>query len=77
FDAQVTALADGGFVVAWQAGDFDGNGIVGRRFDARGEAIDAREFAISELRQGDQAGPALSALADGGFAAAWVDTQAD
>lgn len=77
FDAQVTALADGGFVVAWQAGDFDGNGIVGRRFDARGEALDAREFAINEMRQGDQAGPALSALADGGFAAAWVDTQAD
>ena len=77
FEAQVTALADGGFVVAWQAGDFDGNGIVGRRFDAQGEAIDAREFAINELRQGDQAGPALGALADGGFAAAWVDTQAD
>ncbi|MDY0976305.1 DUF4214 domain-containing protein [Massilia sp. CFBP9012] len=77
FDAQVTALAGGGFVVAWQAGDFDGNGIYGRRFDAQGEAVDAREFAINELRQGDQAGPALSALADGGFAAAWVDTQAD
>lgn len=77
FDAQMTALADGGFVVAWQAGDFDGNGVHGRRFDATGEALDAREFAINELRQGDQAGPALSALADGGFAASWVDTQAD
>ena len=77
FDAQVTALDGGGFVVAWQAGDFDGNGIYGRRFDAAGEAVDAREFAINELRQGDQAGPALSALANGGFAAAWVDTQAD
>lgn len=77
FDAQVTALDGGGFIVAWQAGDFDGNGIYGRRFDARGEAVDAREFAINELRQGDQAGPALSALANGGFAAAWVDIQAD
>ncbi|WP_208280319.1 DUF4214 domain-containing protein [Massilia oculi] len=77
FDAQVTALADGGFVVAWQAGDFDGNGIYGRRFDAAGNALDVSEFAINELRQGDQARPALSALADGGFAAAWVDTQAD
>jgi hypothetical protein len=77
FDAQVTALADGGFVVAWQAGDFDGNGIHGRRFDATGNALDAREFAINELRQGDQSGPALSALADGGFVAAWVDTHAD
>lgn len=77
FDAQVTALADGGFVVAWQADDFDGNGIYGRRFDAAGSALDVSEFAINELRQGDQAGPALSALADGGFAAVWVDTQAD
>jgi len=77
FDAQVTALDGGGFVVAWQAGDFDGNGIYGRRFDARGEAVDVSEFAINELRQGDQAGPALSALADGGFAAAWVDSPAD
>lgn len=77
FDAQVKALADGGFVVAWEAGDFDGNGIYGRRFDAAGNALDAREFAINALRQGEQAGPALSALPDGGFAAAWVDTQAD
>lgn len=77
FDAQVTALADGGFVVAWQAGDFDGNGIYGRRFDAQGNALDAQEFAISELRQGDQGSPAVAALADGGFATAWLDVGAD
>ena len=77
FDASVTALSDGGFVVAWQSGDHDGNGIYGRRFDAGGNPVDAREFAISELRQGDQSNPVLSALADGGFATAWVDVQAD
>ena len=77
FDAQLTALAGGGFVVAWQAGDFDGDGIVGRRFDARGNALDAREFAISEWGQGDQGSAVLSALPDGGFATAWVDTGAD
>lgn len=77
FDAAVSALSDGSFVVAWQSGDFDGNGIYGRRFDAAGNALDAREFAISELRQGDQANPVLSALADGGFATAWVDVQAN
>lgn len=63
FDAQLTALA--------------GDGIVGRRFDARGSALDAREFAISEWRQGDQGSAVLSALADGGFATAWIDTAAD
>lgn len=76
FEAEVTALSDGGFVVAWQSssGDFEGNGVFGRRFDAAGEALDLREFAINELRAGDQANPALTALANGGFAAAWVDT---
>jgi len=79
FDAAVAALDDGGFIVAWQAqvGDFDGNGIFGRRFDASGVALDVREFAINELRQGDQARPVLTALAGGGFAAGWIDTQAD
>jgi len=79
FDAHVTALSDGGFVVSWesQSGDFDGNGVFGRRFGADGAARDAREFAINEYRQGDQSHVAVTALASGGFAGAWVDTQAD
>ncbi|MBQ5942337.1 DUF4214 domain-containing protein [Massilia sp. AB1] len=78
-EASVTALSDGSFVVAWQAssGDFDGNGVYGRRFGADGSAYDMREFAINELRPGDQANAALTALADGGFAAAWIDTQSN
>ncbi|MBQ5948804.1 DUF4214 domain-containing protein [Massilia sp. ST3] len=77
-DSSVTALSDGGFVVAWQSasGDFDGTGIFGRRFNADGSAADMREFAINELRQGDQANASLTALAGGGFAAAWTDIQA-
>lgn len=76
FEAEVTALSDGSFVIAWQSsnGDFEGNGVFGRRFDAAGNALDMREFAINELRAGDQASPALTALANGGFASAWVDT---
>jgi len=78
-EASVTALSDGGFVVAWQSqsGDFDGNGIFGRRFGADGGAYDTREFAINELRKGDQANASLTALANGGFAAAWIDTQSN
>lgn len=76
YEASVTALSDGGFVVAWQSasGDFDGNGVFGRRFDAGGYPVDLREFAINEGRAGDQASPELTALANGGFAAAWIDT---
>jgi hypothetical protein len=78
YDAAVTALSDGSFVVAWQAetGDYDGAGIFGRRFGADGSAIDQQEFAINQMRAGDQTGPDLVALANGGFAAAWVDSQA-
>jgi len=79
FEAEVTALSDGSFVIAWQSssGDFEGNGVFGRRFDVAGNALDLREFAINELRAGDQANPALTALANGGFATAWIDTDAN
>jgi hypothetical protein len=78
YDAAVTALSDGGFVVAWQsqAGDYDGSGIFGRRFGVDGSAVDAREFEINQMRAGEQTAPDVVALANGGFAAAWVDSQA-
>jgi hypothetical protein len=78
YDAAVTALSDGGFVVAWQsqAGDYDGSGIFGRRFGSDGSAVDPLEFEINQMRTGDQTGPDVVALANGGFAAAWVDSQA-
>lgn len=76
YDADVVALSDGGFMVAWQGGDGDANGIYGRRFGADGTPEDSQEFAINQLRAGDQASPDITALAGGGFAAAWVDTSA-
>jgi hypothetical protein len=77
YDASLAALPDGGFVLAWQAqgGDGDANGVFGRRFGADGSAIDAHEFQVNQQAQGDQASPALAALANGGFAAAWTDSQ--
>ncbi|AWG45976.1 MULTISPECIES: DUF4214 domain-containing protein [unclassified Massilia] len=78
YDAAVTALSDGSFVVAWQSdtGDYDGSGIFGRRFGADGSAVDQQEFEINQMRAGDQTSPDVVALANGGFAAAWVDSQA-
>ncbi len=75
-DADVAALSDGSFLVAWQGADGDGNGIFGRRFDGDGNAIDSQEFGISQLRSGDQASADVTALAGGGFAGAWIDTGA-
>ena len=77
YDAAVTALSDGGFLVAWQGADGEGNGVYARRFGADGTAVDAMEFAMNQVRAGDQTSPDVKALAGGGFAAAWVDTAAD
>jgi hypothetical protein len=78
YDAAVAALSDGNFVVTWQSatGDYDGSGIFGRRFGADGSALDQQEFEINQMRAGDQTSPDVVALANGGFAAAWVDSQA-
>ncbi|HWJ93119.1 MAG TPA: DUF4214 domain-containing protein, partial [Telluria sp.] len=69
---------DGGFVIGWQqpGGDYEGNGLFGRRFGADGTAIDPREFEINQVRKGDQGNVDLVALDGGGFAAAWTDLQA-
>jgi hypothetical protein len=78
YDAAVAALSDGGFVVTWQSqgGDYDGSGIFGRRFGADGSAVDARDFEINQMRAGDQTAPDVVVVANGGFATAWVDSQA-
>jgi len=77
YDAAIAALSDGGFVVTWQGADGDANGIFGRRFDAGGHAVDAQEFAVSQARAGDQLGPDVVALANGGFATAWTERAPD
>jgi hypothetical protein len=77
FDAAVTGLADGGFLLAWQGGDNDGNGIFGRRFGADGAAVDAQDFGFNAQLAGDQSSPDVVALSGGGFAAAWLETAGD
>ena len=74
--SQLAALSDGGFVVTWEGPDGDANGIYGRRFGADGGARDAHEFSVSQERAGDQSTPDVTALANGGFATAWVDASA-
>lgn len=74
YDAAVAGLSDGGFVITWQGGDGDANGIYGRRFGADGSALDPQEFAVSQHRAGDQSSADVGALAGGGFVTAWVDT---
>jgi Domain of unknown function (DUF4347)/RTX calcium-binding nonapeptide repeat (4 copies) len=74
----VTALADGGYVVTWQSIDQDGsaNGVYGQRYDAYGGAAGA-EFRINTTIDDHQCTPSVSALADGGFVAAWQSLAQD
>ncbi len=80
--SDVTALADGGFIVTWYGkdpatGDTSGYGISGQRFDADGNAVGG-EFLINTHSDNSQLEPAVSGLSDGGFVVTWQgDSQND
>lgn len=71
-DAVVTALAGGGFVVAWTSNGQDGTGpgILGQRFDDNG-ATSGTEFLVSSNVTNNKAALSISALGDGGFVVTW------
>ncbi|GGE83245.1 calcium-binding protein [Niveispirillum cyanobacteriorum] len=74
----VTALADGGFLIAWQSMGQDdfGLGLYGQRYDASGAAIGS-EFAINQRNSGIQQKVALDARTDGGWIAVWETERSD
>ncbi|MEY4980123.1 MAG: hypothetical protein RLZZ352_2393, partial [Pseudomonadota bacterium] len=71
FGSAVSALADGGYVVAWQSYQ-DGSawGIYAQRFDANGNKVGA-ETLVNTTTSGDQTEPVITTLADGGYVVAW------
>lgn len=73
FNPSVAPLSGGGFVIGWQSdiGDYDYNGIFGRRFTATGTAVDTGDFEINQYRKGDQIMPYLTSLSSDLFAAVW------
>jgi GH24 family phage-related lysozyme (muramidase) len=68
----VAALADGGFVVAWESYFQDGSlyGIYAQRFSANGTPISG-EFQVNTYTQSDQSAPSVAGLKDGGFIIVW------
>ncbi|MBV8686492.1 MAG: hypothetical protein JOZ90_04250 [Alphaproteobacteria bacterium] len=72
------ALADGGFVVTWQdaIGDGSGSAILGRFYDAAGEAA-GLPFVVDTPTSEDQRDPAAAVLPWGGFVVAWGDYGGD
>ncbi|MGH7789397.1 MAG: hypothetical protein ACRERC_21175, partial [Candidatus Binatia bacterium] len=75
----VAAYADGSFVVAWTGEDVDTEDIKVRRYASDGAPLGA-EFRANATTMGQQGfgiaygeqGPAVAALDDGGFVAAWT-----
>lgn len=72
YNGVVTALDDGGWVVAWQSEEQDGsnNGVYQQRYDALGMAVGG-EVLVNTNTYLDQAEPAITGLADGGWIVTW------
>lgn len=64
------ALADGGWVLAWQSPDGSGNGIFMQHYDAAGQAL-GDQSRINTNASGEQNNPSLTALFDGGWLLSW------
>jgi hypothetical protein len=76
--AAITALTDGGFMVAWESSNQDGSGFgcYGQRFDHSGAPMGG-EFRLSTTTASDQRLPALAGRSDGGFIVAWQSNGQD
>jgi hypothetical protein len=72
WEPSVAVGVRGDFVVAWSNTMQDGTEVFARRYDASGAAL-GEEFLVNQTTDGFQYGPALAALAEGGFVAAWVN----
>ena len=73
----ITALANGGFVIAWadasnQGGDSDNFGIKMQIYDASGNKVGG-ETLVNTTTAGPQIAPSVTALSTGGFAVSWGD----
>ncbi len=73
-DPTVTALTDGGYVIAWQGRDGNGAGVYLQRFDASGSRVGGEALVNTEIA-GEQKHPTVVALADGGYAVTWFSFQ--
>ncbi|WP_421590347.1 M10 family metallopeptidase C-terminal domain-containing protein [Shinella sp. M27] len=70
-DPTITALSDGGFVVAWQGRDSNGAGVYLQRFDADGNRLGGETLVNTQIT-GEQQHPTIVALAGGGYAVTWL-----
>lgn len=68
----IAPLEGGGYVVAWWSyGPGDDIGVFARRFATNGTPLDASEFLVNAITEGQQSNPSVAALPGGGFVIAW------
>ncbi len=72
FRPEVTGLSDGGWVVTWQSKGQDGSGygVYQQRFTSDGVAY-GNELQVNSYTSGDQYGPSITGLSDGGWVITW------
>jgi hypothetical protein len=72
-DAQVATLADGNVVVVWTSLGQDSSlqGVFARLFTPTGHPL-GNEFQVNQYVLNNQRNPVVTALANGGFAIAWI-----
>ena len=72
------AALKSGYVVAWASDGQDGSGfgICAQRYTATG-AKAGGELAVNTVTAGDQTGPAIAGLSDGGFVVVWQSAGQD
>jgi Ca2+-binding RTX toxin-like protein len=68
----VTALSDGGWIVAWTALEYTGTGsnLYQQRYDAQGNALGGQTI-VNATAAGDQKEAVVTALPDGGWLVTW------
>jgi hypothetical protein len=74
----VTALADGGYIVAWTSANQDGasNGVYAKTYEADG-TVRTAEFQVNATTADSQSEPSVTALADGGYVVTWTSVNQD
>ncbi|MEP0520984.1 MAG: hypothetical protein ABJO09_14150 [Hyphomicrobiales bacterium] len=78
YQASVTGLSDGGFVVSWASHDQDGDsyGIYGQRYDAAGAVVGSESHINTDVTASTQNEVSIASLSGGGFVVTWKDTSA-
>ena len=80
---KIAVLTDGGFVVTYESGNWNGNGIDGSGYGVHGQKFDSTgnkigsEFLINTYTTGNQFYQFVTALGNGGFVVVWQSQNQD